>query len=220
MKFITEEYLRTLYKKEPFSIYKLNHGERLTPGASQYLSDKRIKRLDDVSCNNDKVDEKNKSQTLPNKEREIKKLYCKLKSIEALFLVTSSEFIKEDVILAQSIIALKKRISNVRNFVDGKSTIEDSICKECKGIDLNNFYDDIDDCFEITEFHMQLEKSNQILKLNVLRCALREIEPIVFEIYGDDNMGEKIIKDVNSIINLLSQIICSTIGGEKCQRKV
>ncbi|MEG2936611.1 MAG: cobalamin adenosyltransferase, partial [Clostridium sp.] len=48
MKFITEEYLRDLFRKEPFDTYKLNEGQRLTPGARQYLSDKRIELQDDV----------------------------------------------------------------------------------------------------------------------------------------------------------------------------
>jgi len=57
MKFITEEYLRDLYKKEPFSIYELNQGERLTPGAREYLSDRGIKMLDEVSCKNNSIPE-------------------------------------------------------------------------------------------------------------------------------------------------------------------
>jgi len=49
MKFITEEYLRDLYRKEPFNTYKLQQGQRLTPGAAQYLSDKRITMDSDAS---------------------------------------------------------------------------------------------------------------------------------------------------------------------------
>ncbi|MGN2339268.1 cobalamin adenosyltransferase [Clostridium cagae] len=221
MKFITEEYLRALYKKEPFSVYELDQGERLTPGARQYLSDKGIKMWDDASCKNNKIPIVKQSEALPEENKNFNKKICfKLKSIEALFLVTSSEIIKEDIILAQSIINLEKKISNIRNFIEGKSTIERPCHKECTGINSENFCDDIDDCFEITEFHMQLEKSNEILKLNALRCAIREIEPVVFDVYGDnDNVGNQIIKNINSIINSLSQMICLTIGGGKCQRK-
>ena len=38
MKFITEEDLRDLYKKQPFTDYDLKEGERLTPGARQFLN--------------------------------------------------------------------------------------------------------------------------------------------------------------------------------------
>lgn len=51
VKFITEECLRDLYKKEPFNIYRLQQGQRLTPGAVQYLSDKRITIKDGSKTN-------------------------------------------------------------------------------------------------------------------------------------------------------------------------
>ena len=47
MKFITEEDLRDLYKKEPFMDYDLQPGERLTPGARQFLLDRGINLYDD-----------------------------------------------------------------------------------------------------------------------------------------------------------------------------
>lgn len=51
IKFITEEYLRELYRKKPFNIYKLKQEQRLTPGAIEYLSDKKIKIINNT-CNN------------------------------------------------------------------------------------------------------------------------------------------------------------------------
>lgn len=42
MKFITEEDLRDLYKRQPFTNYDLQPGERLTPGARQFLVDRGI----------------------------------------------------------------------------------------------------------------------------------------------------------------------------------
>ncbi|GAA0086512.1 hypothetical protein UT300007_29520 [Clostridium sp. CTA-7] len=220
MKFITEEYLRDLYKKEPFSTYQLVQGERLTPGARQYISDRGIKMLDEVACKNKENPEVKQSEILPRENNNKKKLYYKLKSIEAIFLVTSSDILKEDIIISQNIIALGKKITNIRKFIDGKSELEILSCQECTGINSNNFYDDIGDCFEITEFYMQLEKSKEILKLHTLRCALHELEPYVFEVYeDDDNLGKDVIKNINSIINTISQMICSIIGGKRCQRE-
>lgn len=219
MKFITEEYLRDLYKREPFSTYQLNQEQRLTPGASQYLSDKGIKLLNEVSCNN-KISEVKQSKTLPVGKDNNKKLYYKLKSMEAVFLVTSSDILKEDIILAQKVITLGKKITNIRKFIEGKSQLESLSCQECTGINSANFYDDIDDCFEITEFYMQLEKSKEILKLHILRCELHQLKLYVLEVYEeDDNLGKDVIKNINSIINSLSQMICSIIGGKVCQRK-
>ena len=48
MKFITEEDLRDLYRKEPFTAYALEPESRLTPGARQFLSDRGINMQSDA----------------------------------------------------------------------------------------------------------------------------------------------------------------------------
>lgn len=235
MKFITEEYLRDLYRKEPFNTYKLQQGQRLTPGAAQYLSDKRIeindkalkvkKKVPQSNQNEDKHTESKQAETakqVRNIDLNLKrKLYYKLKSIEAVFLVTSSEILREDIFLAQNIINLGKKISNIRNVVNGKGTLETINCKECSGMNSSNFITELDDCFEITEFHIQLKKGNVILKMHTLRCALQELQFEIIETYNndDDDLKNRIIENVNSIINSLSQLICSAVGGKECQRK-
>ncbi|MGU9537845.1 cobalamin adenosyltransferase [Clostridium tepidum] len=239
IKFITEEYLRDLYRKDPFDTYKLEQGQRLTPGAAEYLSDKGIKLNNDSKTNklskiNTKISqkyleeepEKLSKETVKNvgnideKINLNKKLCCKLKSIEAAFLVTSSEILREDIILAQNIINLGRKISNIRNVLDGKGTLESVCVKECTGINSTNSKTDLGDCFEITEFHMQLPKSNAILKMNVLRCTLQELKFEIMDIYKDDEiLKNKIIDNVNSIINSLSQLICLAVGGKECQRE-
>ena len=47
MKFITEDELRALYKIQPFMDYDLQPGERLTPGARQFLLDRGINLYDE-----------------------------------------------------------------------------------------------------------------------------------------------------------------------------
>lgn len=232
IKFITEEYLRDLYRKEPFNTYKLQQGQRLTPGAAQYLSDKRIKMINGDSKTNEKNQVKAIKQVEITKQEEKinlnlnsnlkKKLCCKLKSIEATFLVTSSEILREDIILAQNIISLGRKISNIRNVVEGKGTLEPIYCRECTGMNSLNFTTELQDCFEITEFHMQLNKSSAILKIHVLRCALRELHFEIIDTYenDDDDLKDRIINNINSIINSLSQLICSAVGGKQCQRKI
>ena len=46
MKIITETALRDLYKNDKFETFVLNEGERLTPAASQFLTDRRIRVQD------------------------------------------------------------------------------------------------------------------------------------------------------------------------------
>lgn len=42
MKFITEDDLRDLYRKAPFTEYVIEPGTRITPGARQFLADRQI----------------------------------------------------------------------------------------------------------------------------------------------------------------------------------
>lgn len=229
MKFITEEYLRDLYRKEPFDTYKLQQGQRLTPGATQYLSDRRIKMNDDALKSNKNVSKSNQTETIKETVKETvnnnsnlnKKLCYKLKSMEAVFLVTGSEILKDDIILAQNVINLGKKISNIRNVVNGEGVLETIHCKECTFMNSSNFTTELEDCFEITEFHMQLEKSNAILKMHTLRCVLGELQFEIIENFkgNDEILKNRIIENVNSIINSLSQLICLAVGGKECQRK-
>lgn len=229
MRFITEEYLRDIYRKEPFNTYHLEQGQRLTPGAAQYLSDKRIKIDNDASkakvkskVSKEDNQAETKKELKPNVLDINKKLCYKLKSIEAAFLVTSSEILKEDIILAQSIINLRRKISNIRNVISGKGILENIHFKECTGINSMNCTSDIDDCFEVTEFHMQLEKSNSILKIHMLRCSMWELKYEITSTYEskDENLKKSIINNINLIINSLSQLICLAVGGKECQRKI
>lgn len=225
MKFITEVDLRDLYKKEPFTSYDLQSDARLTPGARQFLVDRGINMLDNDSSKKKKTVNIKRSVEFPESKKNWKnmKLYCKMKSIEALFLLTGEELLSRDVALTQSVIKLNKQFSSIRNAVKSKGKLENLSCIECTGINENNFSDNLDDCFEITEFHMQLEKGKDILILHRLRCALQEIEPLVLELFISSNeeneLCEDIIRKVNQIINSLSQLICSTYGGKKCQKQ-
>lgn len=227
MKFITEEDLRDLYRKEPFTSYELEPGARLTPGARQYLSDRGINMFDtDLGIKKKTENVKEQQPSIPSEKKnnwKKKKLISRMKSMEALFLLTEQEILSRDVFLAQSVIKLGKQFTSIKNALEGKGTVEDLPCNECTGIRADNFSNDLGDCFEITEFHMQLEKGKDIVFLHRLRCALQEIEPFVSELYEGSNEENELCKDVigkvNQIINTLSQMICSIIGGKVCQRK-
>ncbi|HEY8891978.1 MAG TPA: ethanolamine utilization protein [Clostridium sp.] len=225
MKFITENDLRDFNKIEPFTTYELEPGARLTPGARQFLMDRGI-NMNDTDPNT-KKNNANVKQTSVQLERKNnwkkKKLRSKMKSTETLFLQSYEELLGGDVSLAQSIINLGKQFVNIKNEVEGKGSVENLSCTECTGINEKNFSDDLDDCFEITELHMQLKNGRKIIILHRLRSDLREIEPAVLELYeGSENENElctEVIGKVNQIVNTLSQMICSVLGGKECQRK-
>lgn len=225
MKFITEGDLRDLYNKEPFTAFDLESEARLTPGARQFLLDRKIEILGSDSVYK-KINislEQSAAVTKRKHNWEEMMLYSKLNSIEALFLLTGEELLRKDVCLAQKTIQLNKQVSSIKNTIKNKCTVENLYCNECAGINEDNFSDHLDDCIEITEFYIQLERGREILLLHRLRCALQEIEPLVLEYRFDNKEENRMYQDmvckVNQIVNSLSQLICSLIGGGKCLLK-
>ena len=218
MKFITEEELRDIYKKEPFTNYELMPETRLTPWARQFLTDRGID-LYGVGISTDKIVV---AESTDKNHWKMKKLINRLKSIDSLFLLISEETIERDVFLAQDILKLGKQFSTIGQDIQSKGKAEKIFHKECSSICFDNCNNDIEDCFDINELHMRLEKGREILKLHHLRCEIREVESIVREVYeGNDKEHmrcEEIIGQVNQVINCLSQVICSIVGGKECQR--
>ncbi|QIB68842.1 ethanolamine utilization protein [Aminipila butyrica] len=240
MKFITEEDLRDIYRREPFTTYEMEPGTRLTPGARQFLADRGINMFDDVPFVKKFVvttsEDREPAKEGPAKAEEMtpeagpkpkldwrkKKLTCKMRTMEAIFLATGQDLLDKDVFLAQNVISLGKQFAGIRQFAEGKGLGEIGCCQECSGINGEKFCEDMDDCFEVTEFHMQLVKGKEILALHKLRSALREIEPAVMEFYEgreeETLLCQEILEKVNCLINAVSQMICQAVGGKDCQR--
>lgn len=226
MKFITEDDLRDLYKKEPFTAYAIEPGTRITPGARQFLADRQIYLPDEdparISPNHVKPEKKSVKQ-VDSKVLCDRRLCSRINSVEALFLAIAEELLSKDVLLAQKIIGLKKSFSDIRNVLDGGTPCDQLICEKCTGIHGDNFSDDLGDCFEITDFHIQLGKGKEIISLHRLRCALREMQVDIIESFGgcvENEQCQAVAVKVNQIINTLSQLICYAAGGETCQRKI
>jgi len=223
MRFITEDDLRDLYKIEPFTNYDIEPGTRITPGARQFLADRGINMFDDIPVKKIELNSTKKtghSKCLNNSRN--RKLISRMNSMGALFLLTSEELLSRDVCLAQKVINLSKQFADIKKMVDGKGAAEDLCCEKCTGINEECFSEYLEDCFEINEFHIQLEKGKEILLLHRLRCELHEIETFIMEFYENcedkDASGEDIIRKINQLCNTLSQMICTSFGGDKCQK--
>ena len=231
MKFITEDDLRDLYKKEPFTQYEIKPGTRITPGARQFLADRGIHMFDNLSswANNIKPGVKKakgpvKAASLERrKQLSLMRLESKLDSVAVLLLEGIDTLLERDAELAQKIIYLYRHISGFKSLLHGKGSVSDLCCEKCTGFNQDNFSDYIDDCFEITEVHIQLDKGKNILLLHKLRCALRAFELDILDTYdchdGESKSCEEMLVKVNQIINTISQYICHETGGEICQRK-
>ena len=255
MKFITEDELRFLYRKEPFTTYEPEPGTRLTPGARQFLLDRGIDMYDEqkqgpiiresltqeICCPSANPNHNGGAKQHQEEEAaqhhagghgkapkkcnwKIKMVRTKLCSVEAVFLITEQALLEGDVLMAQNLTRLSKQFSDIRHMVEGKGNAMTLPCKECSGITCENFSEDQEDCFEITDFHVQLERGKEILALHRLRCALREIEPVMMQAFegNDAAIGPCMdaIGKINQIINTVSQMICAAVGGKECQRKL
>lgn len=225
MKFVTEDDLRILFKREPFTSYHIPPDTRLTPGGRQFLVDRKI------IISGDPMDGKQKSRWLSGKRKEEpgngslqkeiepgngsfqkepaektgsqERFLLKKKTLQASFLEAGLELLSRDVLLAEQVFELERRLSAIGQ--DGK---EEFPWKPCTGFNEENFRELCTDCFDITGFHAQSEKGKEILLLHRLRCCTREL--------AAKGSGE----NLNPVINRLSQMICLEYGGKTCQRKM
>lgn len=250
MKFITEDELRCIYRKEPFTIYVPEPNTRLTPGARQFLLDRGVDLYDELknkpiiresltqeiccpSANpNHNGGGQKTAQTSAGEDSKAPKktnwrtkmVKTKLCSVEAVFLKTEEVLLHGDILMAQNLARLSKQFNDIRHMVEGKGTADNMTCKECSGMSCDSFCEDMEDCFEITDFHVQLENGKQILALHELRCVLREIEPVMLMAFDGNPAAYGPCMDaigkINQIINTVSQMICGAVGGKECQRKM
>lgn len=220
MKFITEEDLRAEYKSRPFTGYETEPGTRLTPGARQFLSDRGIrpdiqKEKINVPSHGGKTD----------RDPKRKLLISKIKSAEALFLLVGAELAERDGVLFLEVMKLHRQLGSIRAYVLCHSPIEDLKGLECAGMCKEDCSGEQEDCFDITEFHIQTEEGAQIAALHRLRCALRELDAWLEILYPETEpakereMCREITEKISQIINSLSIRICLAFGGKICQKK-
>ncbi|SYX84213.1 cobalamin adenosyltransferase [Paenibacillus alvei] len=225
MKFITEMELRNVYRIEPFTSYKVEYGSRLTPEARQFLTDRQIA----VSYGTQEQNQEQKQEPIPNSERQAEKpdwrrgkLRCQMQSVSSLFLLTGQELLEQDVLLAQKVLELSRLFSALQKGERGGTSTADLSFQGCTGITADVLFEDAGDCFEVTEFHIQLEKGREIALLHRLRSALRELGFAVLEAAEgspQEKPEEPVIPGINYMINTLSSFICRTTGGGTCQRQ-
>lgn len=216
MRFLTEEDLRLLYRNTPFAEYHIEPGTRLTPGGRQFLNDRGIRvcgeRASARSVAMGNAQAAGNAQvagpllpaapTSPASSHEL----LALRRAQSIFLSTGAELLDYSVVTAGEVFELERLLASA---AAGDFTREPE-CSACTGISAKNAGELLEDCFEVTGFHAQLEAGKEIVRLHGLRCELRCLEA---ELSG----GRK--RAVRTIINRLSQMICRALGGTVCQRK-
>ena len=239
MKFITEDDLRFRYRKEPFTIYDPEPGTRLTPGARQFLVDRRIEMPEEGSKVQPIIrDSVTKEICCPTAnpvrnvvspkivnisgDWRIHMIRTKMDTVNAVFLKTEHALLQCNVNTAQQLTELGKYYESIRRMVNGKSGTADLAYESCNILGEVEVSGDSGDCIEITEFHVQLENGREILELNELRYALKEIHPLVqMAVEGNSlekALGDDLICRINRIINSLSHMINVAVGGSTCRK--
>lgn len=218
MKFITENDLRALYKAQPFSSYDPKEGERLTPGARQFLIDRGINMYGGRS---EKSPARAARSAIPAEtasEHEKRWLKLKLEAERLRFLRAEKKLLASDVQMAQKLTALGRQLSLLALCTSDNYEVADLFCTGCAGMDEENFSQPLSDCVAVNDFCMQLEQAEALLTLAELRSDLRLLQLELAEKIHDEKLQEKLTTKLNQIINRLSQLICQTMGGRACQR--
>ena len=209
-KFITEEHLKDLYRKEPFESFELEDDERLTPGGRQYLLDKGIKINSNLPTDNQR---KLVKQDIRDKDSKINessdyqlnknKMICEIKSLEALFLQTSIKLFNYNIKLTQNIVDLGRYIKLIREFIEGTKELEvintDNLEKEFNSI-------------ELTDIYIHLKNSEELLSLYYLFCKLEELKYEIMIDLKESKVLDKVLKYINYVEVILSEMIKKEAG--------
>jgi ethanolamine utilization cobalamin adenosyltransferase len=220
MKFITEMELRDLYKTGPFTTYVLEPNTKITPGARQFLVDRRV-TLVQAQCSDDKKQITNESRL-----EQIKGNFCtmrlrrRMESVESLFLLVAAEILRSgDVVLSQEVMALGRYFRNVRQAERDQTPLENIQFWGWSEEDIKKRTDNLDKYDDINEFHVGLKNGKEITLLNHLRASLREVEPAILESYWNEKMQvcsrQDLIDKIYLIINILCMMMWKCLGGQK-----
>lgn len=232
MKFITEYDLRARFNEQPFTDYIIEKNTRLTPGARQFLSDRRITLLEDGADRSVKVQETDRKripaacqacEAADSKKDSlaIAKLLSDVEVLEAEFLVLTSQIIETDMEIAGQMSKAGHEFGRIKTLLT-KESADVNICFEgCTGMDKGNCGKDLGNCFDITDFYIQSPNGKMIVQMNALRAKIRAMRIGIAEALsgdGEEKRRRTVTEAVNQMINKLSQMICMAAGVKACRR--
>ncbi|MCI7327795.1 MAG: hypothetical protein SOR91_07300 [Hornefia butyriciproducens] len=146
-----------------------------------------------------------------------RKFFYRVRKLEVEFLLTSQELMPRDLLLAQKLLELVRYLSELKKIPDGFKPDSALFCRKCDGIDEETCSCYLGDCFDITEFHLQLPNAQVILAMDKLRIESNLLAAELPEILSEEH-NEIAVRRINQIVNILSQLICKTVGTGSCQR--
>lgn len=221
VKFITEMELRDLYKAEPFTTYVLEPDIKITPGARQFLVDRRVLLVQAQSSEGEKLNSNESVKTPARQNWKTLRLRKRMDYIDSLFLLIAAEFLHSgDAVQSEEILALGKYFRNLQNAEQENTSAADIQFWGWSEEEIKKRSDNLE--LEVSEFHIGLENGKKLALLNHLRASLREVEPIFLEIYWDDEKQvcsrQELINNLYLIINILCIMMWKCLGGQKWKR--
>ncbi|WP_177163352.1 hypothetical protein [uncultured Fusobacterium sp.] len=214
LKFITEQYLREIYKKTPFEIFKLEKEQRLTPGGRQFLVDKRIKvenkeEKEEIK----KVKEPKKEQVKFNKNINIikveekinlkkSKYVYKIKSFESQLFSLVSENLEKNMPLAQKLLEVARSFRSLNK----KNSLKEEKIE-------NIMLEDV----EIHDIYIHNKNAVGIFKLHSILYEMSFLEEEVLESEIDDDM-KIFLQNLKYVKSKIFNIVVELLGGEQCQK--
>ena len=238
MIYITEQNLRDLYAKQPFESFTLVEGERLTPGARQFLADRQISIVDPMDVKPSKTakiqidgSEEYTAEETPQEtaaaapEPEPKpeggcnvevvpgpcseQLRGRFCALQALFLKQATELYAQNQILANELFDMECSLCSI----EAGSDLNILVPGPCSGMSAEELKCPHRECFHMTRAILLANHGAEAAVLHYLRGE-------TYRFYYDNaqelTQSQKV--HVAYLINLLSQMIHKTIGGTLCQK--
>ena len=220
MRFITEMELRDLYKTEPFATYVLEPDTKITPGARQFLVDRRVTLVQARCSDGEKAPS---HQPHPAQEKEnwrLLRLRGKMDCIQSLFLLGAAEILQAgNAVLSEEVMALGRCFRNLRKAEQEQMALDSIQCWGWTEAEIKKQLENAEKSMDISEMPLGLENNKEFALLNHLRASHQEVEPGLLENYWDEEKQvcsrQDLIDRVRLIINLLCMMMRKCIGGKK-----
>ena len=218
MRYITEMDLRDLYHEEPFTTYYLASESRLTPGARQFLTDRRIP----CETVGDFKEEKTLSVTVDTESSEPEgaswqqlKLWHTLEHAESFIMLTAEWFSRHgEHLAAEDFMALVRTLQRARLACE-KGEIPPALTFwNCTEGELHEKVDDTILPLNLENMPEDEAQRAKLLMLNHLRTYLQMAEPLVLETqssHGDT--CPELYEGLIHILHSLTDVLCIMMGN-------
>lgn len=213
MRFITEDELRLQYESEPFTRYTCPPNARITPGARQFLIDRRIAFETEPTPRRGTTPEPTADTNVV-----MQLAFSKLQEMELTLALAAIEWQNDHADLAAELTRMADSLMALRQW-----------CRQPAETLLPPGSDETfqtlaegGNCSEGKRFHISSAQKAVLIKCRLLQCQLQQVlidlRMILPETDETQTWYAQVAHTLNHAINRLSEWICNINGGDPCQR--